>query len=36
MIKQNILAKSLTLNTILLADDQVIVASRENKEQGAA
>jgi hypothetical protein len=36
MIKQNILAKNLTLNTILFADDQVIVASTEDELQSAA
>jgi hypothetical protein len=35
VIRQNILAKDLILNTILLADDQVIVASTENKQQRA-
>jgi hypothetical protein len=34
--KQNILVKGLILNTILFADDQVIVASTENELQRAA
>jgi hypothetical protein len=36
VIKQNILAKDLTLNTILFVDEQVIVASREGELQRAA
>jgi hypothetical protein len=35
MIKQNVLAKDLILNTILFANDQVIVASTEHELQGA-
>jgi hypothetical protein len=35
MIKQNILAEDLILNTILFANDQVIEARTENKQQRA-
>jgi hypothetical protein len=36
VIKPNILANNLILNTILFADDQVIVASTEDDLQRAA
>jgi hypothetical protein len=36
MIKQNILAKDLTPNIVLLADDQVLMANTEVELQRAA